>query len=330
MPTTCQACAGRAQLHLCPQCTNQLRSQLHALVTGPIVSARPDGQPIRSSGLLEDLTDVVLKRTKLGSGTGHRKRGDDMPSLYEPHNGKMVIDKKTGEETDQPIMSRQGEAATLLGAINTVLTQIIEAIHTGTTTPHGTSTDMAIWLTHHVPAIAQHEQAGHWHNTITGYTRRITHITDRPARRVWLGPCPTWDDTTRHACGADLYAPEDAIEIYCRTCRATHNCNRLKLLQQNDIERKLLTWDQVLNANKWQPDEYRVQERTLRHWRKTGKLTPKGWLRPNGRHGGTQHSTADQPLYRWSDIRRLRAEKPQRTNTGAAAHEPRGPMHPPT
>ncbi|OBK04037.1 hypothetical protein A5637_13225 [Mycolicibacterium fortuitum] len=300
----CQACTGRAQLYLCPQCTNQLRALIAAFVAGPETNGRP------TSGLIEDLTDVALRRTKLGS-TGdhsHRKRGDEQPALYEP-------------DTENNRRTRQGDAAFVLGQINTTLTAIIEAIHTGTITPRGTSTDMAIYLTHHVPAIANHEQAGHWHNTIAGLTKRITHITDRPARRVWLGPCPTWDDTTRHACGTDLYAPEDAIEVHCRTCRATHNCNRLKLLQQNDIERQLLTWEQVLNANKWQPDEYRVQERTLRHWRKTGKLTPKGWLRPNGRHGGTQHTTNDQPLYRWSDVRRLRSEKPQASKTGAAAHK---------
>lgn len=310
MTQQCQACTGRAQLHLCPQCINQLRSQLHALVSGPIVGARPDGQPIRSSGLLEDLADVALRRTKLGS-TGdhsHRKRGDEQPALYEP-------------DTENNRRTRQGDAAFVLGQINTTLTAIIEAIHTGTITPRGTSTDMAIWLTHHVPAIASHEQAGHWHHTIAGLTKRITHITDRPARRVWLGPCPTWDDTTRHACGTDLYAPEDAIETHCRTCHATHNCNRLKLLQQNDIERKLLTWEELLNANKWQPDDCRVPERTLRNWRNTNRLKPRGWQRPNGRHGGTQHTTNDQPLYRWTDVRRLRAEKPQRTNTGAAARK---------
>lgn len=326
----CQACTGRATTYLCPPCTNQLRDMLRALATGPHVNNRP------TSGLLEDLADVVLRRTKLGSSgdSNHRKRGDDQPGLYEP-------------DTENNRRTRQAEAATTLGNIHTTLTTIIEATHPGgittwrpaRTMPHGfigplqprwrrlpadyrpTNTDMATWLAIYIRPIASHQQAGHWHSTITGYTRRITHITDRPARRVWLGPCPTWDDTTRHACGADLYAPEDAIEVYCHTCRATHNCNRLKLLQQNDIERELLTWEKLLRANKYQPDEYRISERTLQHWRKTGRLKPRGWLRPNGRHGGTQHSTADQPLYRWSDVRRLRAERPQRTSTGAAARK---------
>ena len=66
----CQVCGGRATLWICPQCTNQLRALLTSLATGPAVNGR------RSSGLLEDLTDVALKRTRLGSDTGHRKRGD--------------------------------------------------------------------------------------------------------------------------------------------------------------------------------------------------------------------------------------------------------------
>lgn len=328
MTQTCQACSGRATLFLCSVCTNQLRDMLHALTTGPNTNGRP------TSGLLEDLTDVALRRTKLGgASSGHRKRGDEQPGLYEP-------DTENGKRT------KQAEAAMALGAINTTLDSIVDQLHPGgintwlpvRTMPHGfigpllprwrrlpanyrpTSTDMATWLTHHVGTIAHHENAGHWHATIHAHTRRIEYLTDRPARRIWLGPCPTWDEQTRKACGTDLYAIEDAIETYCRTCHATHNCNRLKLLQQNDIERKLLTWEELLNANKWQPDDCRVPERTLRNWRNTGRLKPRGWQRPNGRHGGTQHSTDDQPLYRWSDVRRLRSEKPQRANTGAAAH----------
>lgn len=300
----CQACAGRATLYLCQVCTNQLRALLGSLVTGPEVNGRP------TSGLLEDLTDVVLKRTKIGSSTGHRKRGDTVPGLYEP-------DVENGRAT------RQGEAATLLGAINNGLSTIARDLceTRSQDAPKLLPTGMARWLATNVGAIASDESAGQWHGEILGYVKRIERITDRPARRVWLGPCPTWNDQTRRACAADLYAPEDAIETHCRACRTTHNTNRLKLLQQNDIEREPLTWDQVLNANKWQPDEYRISERTLRNWRNTGRLKPRGWLRPNGRHGGTQHGLDDQPLYRWADIRRLRAEKPQRTDTGGAAHK---------
>lgn len=322
----CQTCGGRATVFLCAPCTNQLRAALTSLATGPAVNGR------RSSGLLEDLTDVALKRTRLGGDTSHRKRGDTMPALYEP-------------DTEKGRRTKQADASILLDAIGNGLTTIVRDLCETRATPllvafkafdaigpllpgwrrvapdwQPTTHEDARWLAEHVSAIACDESAGVWHDEISGYVRRIERCIDRPARRRWLGPCPKWNEQTRKACGVDLYAHEDAIEVHCRTCRTTHNCNRLKLLQQNDIERELLTWDRVLKANKWQPDDCRVPERTLRIWRKTGRLKPRGWLRPNGRHGGTQHSADDQPLYRWQDVRRLRAEKPQRANTGAAAH----------
>ncbi|WP_142254097.1 hypothetical protein, partial [Mycobacterium sp. NS-7484] len=102
MTQQCQACTGRATTFLCPQCTNQLRDALRSLVTGPQVNGR------RTSGLLEDLADVVLKRTRLGNGAGHRKRGDTVPGPYEP-------DVENGRAT------KQGEASTLLDALNNAL-----------------------------------------------------------------------------------------------------------------------------------------------------------------------------------------------------------------
>lgn len=343
MTQPCQSCSGRATVYLCSTCVGQLRALLNSLVTGPVVTARPDGSPVRSSGLLEDLADVILRRTKLGdgSGGGHRKRGDDNPGLYEP-------DTENGKRT------RQAEAVMLLDAINnglsTIVRDLCESRGIGVWRPLRTverdfigplmpgwrrlpvgyvasSLDRASWLAANVGAIACDEAAGQWHGEIAGYVRRIELCIDRPLRRRWLGPCPTWDEQVRKACGTDLYAREDAIEVYCRKCRATHNCNRLQLLQQGDLERERLTWDRLLKANKYQPDEFRIPERTLRLWRKTGpngeppRLKPRGWLRPDGSHGINRRTNDDEPLYLWSDVRKLRVEKPQKAATGAAAHK---------
>jgi hypothetical protein len=277
---------------ICPSCTNQLRSLLGSLVAGPEVAGRP------SSGLLEDLADVILRRTKLGDTGGHRKRGDDNPGLYEP-------DTENGKRT------RQAEAVMLADAINNGLTTIVRDLceSRGQEQPQLDTEGCARWLAEHVGAIACDESAGQWHAEIAAYVHRIERCIDRPLRRRWLGPCPTWDDQERKACGTDLYANEDAIEVYCRKCRATHNCNRLKLLQQGDLERQRITWDKLLKANKDQPDEFRVSERTLQLWRQQGRLRPRG------------HDDAGEPLYLWGDVRKLRAQKPQKVATGAAAHK---------
>jgi hypothetical protein len=82
------------------------------------------------------------------------------------------------------------------------------------------------------------------------------------------------------------------------------------MLAQRELESKKLSIDELLYyMRKYIPEEYRVPERTLRHWRQTEKLKPRGWKRPDGRIGITQHSDDDEPLYVWSDVHKLRTEK---------------------
>jgi hypothetical protein len=270
----------------------------------------------RTPGLLENLTDVVLKRTRLRTGSGHRKRGDELPAPYEPD-----IDKT--DRDGRPILTAQGRADMLLMKARNSLSTIIRDLceHRGLPTPRIPETaQMADWLAVETHAIACDESAGTWFDEIDSLVHNIERAVDRPVGRKWLGGCPTWDDDKRAACGTQLYAAEDALEVYCRVCRATHSCSRLKLLQQNDLERERLTWDRLLTANKMQPDGFRVPLRTLQKWRQDGSLKPRGWLRPDGGHGITKRNADDEPLYLWSDVRKLRERKPQKAATGASAH----------
>jgi hypothetical protein len=47
----------------------------------------------------------------------------------------------------------------------------------------------------------------------------------------------------------------------------------------------------------------------LRRWINEGKLKPRGWQRLDGTRKITQHSTSDQPLYLWADLRKLHEER---------------------
>lgn len=328
----CQACAGRATVHLCTACTDQLRRQLHALTTGPIVGARIDGHPIRSSGLIDDLIDVTLRRTRIGnsSSSGHRKRGDEQPALYEP-------DTETGRRT------KQAEAAIILGAINTTLTAMIDATHApgGITTwqptrtaPTGfigplqatwrrlptnyrpTNTDMATWLTEHTPAIASDENAGHWLNGIAGLTRRIERVIDRPEPPRFIGPCPAQitDPTTNREtrCSTLISARPGAIEVTCpnRKCRAVHNVERLETKLLNEIEYYRFTRPELLRVLERRGEP--ITRQTLHDWVRLGKLKPAGYRRPDGRFGLTRRSQDDAPVYRLADVRKLMAQSPRK------------------
>lgn len=307
MTAQCQACTAPAELLLCAPCIAELRANLTALAQGPYVrtvggrtkSGRKWHIERHTAGLLAALADVIEGRARIGSGGGHRKRGDEIRAPFEP-------DTENGKRT------RQGEAAALLDAVKAGLSSTLrdQCESRGVELPPcDSAASAALWLASHAHAIACGEGAGLTHREAQTWVRRIERVVDRPIGRKWLGPCPSWLETERRACGVELFAAEDAIEVFCRGCRVTHNCNRLRLLQFNDLEREKITWDRLLKANKVQPEGFDVPERTLRHWRATGRLKARGYRRPDGREVITRHSDDDVPLYWWSDVRRLRSER---------------------
>ncbi|KWX66816.1 hypothetical protein [Mycobacterium sp. NAZ190054] len=327
----CQSCSAPTDLYICPRCVEELRAQLHSLAHGPEVNGRP------TAGLLDNLADVVLKLTKLNANGGHRKKGDEMPVPYLPDVGKMVRDKKTGEETDEPVLSPQGRASQLLAqARNTLSTQVrdlcehrgidvmrafrvVPADMVGPLMPGWrrasispwvvSMPEAADWLACNVHAISCDEAAGQWRAEIDALVRAIKRTIDRPVRYELLGLCITQVDGSR-TCDYALRAPEDAIEVRCPKCRTVRRCDTVRAQGQSDARKALITWDQVLETNKRQPDGWRVHERTLRDWRATGVIPIRGYLAADGKsHWVNRHSEDDKPLYKWGDVEQRRSQK---------------------
>lgn len=314
----CASCTAPAALFLCARCQTELRAQLHALAHGPKVNGHS------TAGLLDACEDVVLRRTRLSTGGGHRKKGDEQPAPFAPDEERLDKDGRV-------IPSRQEKAARLLtSARNTLSTTIRDLCETrGVECPEIPDVgDMALWLAGNIHAIACDESAGRIRAEVDTLKRSIERVVDKPIRRIWFGDCPTWDERLYRACGIGLWAPEDAIEVRCPRCRASHNADRLKLLLWNDLEREKVPWERILQANKSRPTDEQIPERTLRSWRmsndgKPPRLRPRGWRRPDGSHGISQRGPDDVPLFLWPDVRRLRDEKPQKVKTGAAARRVR-------
>jgi hypothetical protein len=279
-----------------------LRANLTALARGPIVGGRS------TYGLLDNLDDVVLKRTRLGGASGHRKRGDEMAVPFEPHTGKMV--KVKGEDAQVPQLSAQGSADLLRiqarNDLSTIIRDLVEA-RGSTYLGGGEPIDMVRWLVGNIGAIACDESAGQWFGEIDSLVRQIERAIDRPVKIELLGFCITQVDGSK-TCDTALRAPEDAIEVQCRRCRTTRRCDTVRAQGQSDARRALIPWPKVLETNKTQPDGWRVNERTLRDWKETGVLKPRGWLRPNGSHGITQRTVDDVQLFKWNDVEQLRTK----------------------
>lgn len=76
--------------------------------------------------------------------------------------------------------------------------------------PGDTVAQMAAWLLLYLDDIRRHEAAAEMVADVTSITRTAERLVDRPADRVYGGPCDL--------CGADLYGRIDAAEVKCREC----------------------------------------------------------------------------------------------------------------
>ena len=299
MTHQCDSCTAPATLAICSRCTEELKAQLHALAHGPKVNGHT------TAGLLDACEDVVLRRTRLSTGGGHRKKGDEQPAPFAPDEERLDKDGRV-------IPSRQEKAARLLtSARNTLSTTIRDLCETrGVECPEIPDVgDMALWLAGNIHAIACDESAGKVRAEVDSLVRSIKTVVDKPIAIQRLGYCPTELDGQQ--CRTLLSAREDAIEVYCPKCRTTRSCDRMRAITAAEARRTYITWEQVLEANKefgaLEGRDRRVNERTLQNWRATGALKPRGYLRPSGRRGNHRRSDEDEPLYSWPDVEELRA-----------------------
>jgi hypothetical protein len=75
---------------------------------------------------------------------------------------------------------------------------------------------LACWLLCYRPVLRSHPQAAELFCQITDVVTHARAAVDRPADRVYLGPCATGD------CTADLYALRSVVRVICR-CGALHD-----------------------------------------------------------------------------------------------------------
>lgn len=328
MTAQCQSCAAPSpNAFLCKRCTADLRQLLADL-----------------PWWLERLAEAAVGQVRFGSdGRSSVRQGDELSKYIDPRPEKndqgMLTGRTEGQRrldrdvTDPKLIRRllaaggvNADASARFDAIqNTLSTWVRDAfesrgldlppsVRAGRRTGVIGCVRMAVWLRNNLGALTASEDAGRFLAEMRNATSDIERAVNRPIPWKWLGPCPTWMESRRATCGHELKARADAIEVVCRGCRATHNCNRLQLLLVNDLERSKVTIKRILELNRVLPEEYRIPERTLRRWRTDEKLRPKGYVRASdGRQVITRHSDDDEPLYLWSDVRKLRVESGRAT-----------------
>lgn len=153
-----------------------------------------------------------------------------------------------------------------------------------------------------LPRIVAAEWAAEMLDEMLDLERRLRRFLDRPADKVYLGPCTaglsglagTW------ICGVDLYAEPDDTEARCRNCNATYptQARRRWLLRQAEDEWHTAT--EIARALVTYTDDISAEERQLaariRKWAERGRLVLRDKVDVKGQ---------ESPRYRLGDVLNL-------------------------
>ncbi|WP_326829698.1 hypothetical protein OIE13_06050 [Streptosporangium sp. NBC_01810] len=165
--------------------------------------------------------------------------------------------------------------------------------------PADTLPAMAVWLIRHRAVLLGRDAAPEAVDGIREAIRQARRTIDRPADRIYAGPC--------NQCERDLYARPGAPTVDCGPCRLRYDV-------QDRRDWMLAHAEEMLGGSVWVANVatglgFKVSPSTIRMWALRGKLTPRTWT-------PSRTTTADpQPLYRVGDIIALvirRAPAPSR------------------
>jgi hypothetical protein len=334
MSTKCQVCGAKSQLFLCREHTNELRATLEELpqwiewladeAVGRVRKASTGRRHRVGPDHLDGDASILPRCT-----CGHDEHVDEI-CLAEDESDAGRVQCPCREYHPSASQDRLRRQFLATGGCNSAANDLIDAVQNSITTwqrhicdqrrtdwvrfvetwfvgpllpgefrryNYPAVADAAHWLAWHVNAIACDETAGECLQEFRAAVRKTRRLINPPEPRKYLGRCPTWRDDDPEPCGFELDALETAIQVTCPKCRFTHNCNRLQLSMMDDLDNRPTSIENLLKINKIQPKWSRVSERTLRHWRATGRLSPHS------------HDDDGEPLYLWADVTRLRSEK---------------------
>lgn len=107
--------------------------------------------------------------------------------------------------------------ATWVGLLHSVNVSAPQVVSSGHVLARGCT-----WLLWHVRDITRHPQAADAHRAFVASAAAVAKVIDRPADRVYAGPC--WERLPDgNQCQTDLYATPGAKDVQCRTCGIVHN-----------------------------------------------------------------------------------------------------------
>lgn len=320
----CQVCdAVTGTGFICYRCVDELDDMLAGLTRREIPSDPPRFAP----GWIALLEDATISNTRLGDTVRHSgKRIDRLDGDAELAAciGLLPEDEDDLERARKRRHQAAQNKALAAGRVNEranhqlrKLTETLDGWVTRLGMADLPAPYAAWWLRQQVNEIAARPDAGQCHKQIHRHIVAIEHIINRPPPTRFCGPCPTMRADNEHQplqpCRTELRAEHDAVTVICPTCHTGHEVEELQDQLWQRLENRLVTYPELVEICRRTAEPVPVRS-TLYKWIDQGRLTVKGYQRPDGhkRIGVAKHSDIDRPVYRLGDVRRLMAEKPRR------------------
>lgn len=155
--------------------------------------------------------------------------------------------------------SDTGEA--LRGTLNTWCRLIAEERGKGLPEDHPAA--VARWLLNHVTWLRHHRAGADAVDEITSVVHKLRYVVDRPAERVYAGPC--------RDCDGDMYAKPDAASVECRPCGLSYDVAEMLDWMRGQVYGRLVTAKEgvVLLSRFGLP----IQQKTIDKWVERKRLS---------------------------------------------------------
>lgn len=145
--------------------------------------------------------------------------------------------------------------------------------------PDDTPPAMARWLLNHVEWL-RHHRAGHEAvEEITSTAREIRKAVDRPAPRIYAGPCQD--------CGQDMYGKPGAASVECRPCGLSYDVAEMQAWMWSEAQDSLVTAREAVTL--LARFGFQTPQKTIEKWRLRGRLAE----HPDARDGRFQYRFRD-------------------------------------
>ena len=210
----------------------------------------------------------------------------DIPALWDELDIVLTrqarynaTEARPGAETALAFNQRASDTGTALRNILTTWCKLIGE-ERGRNMPADIPAAMAKWMLHHVTWIRHHRAGADCVEEILSVVNDARRLVDRPAPRVYAGPCQD--------CGKDMYAKPDASTVMCRPCGLEYSVSEMQAWMWRETRERLVTAKEAVVL--FGRFGFVVPQKTIEKWRQRKRLSEHG----EDRNGRT--------LYRFEDV----------------------------